>query len=326
MSGKEISINDVTRCDFYKRKEVTKWVALRSVIYNKSTNLIFGRTPSNWGKLFLFYAIFYSILAAFFAVCMKSLLASLDERAPIWKLEKSLIGVNPGLGIRPLSHDENKGSLIWYSIQDSASTRKWLGLINSFMEPYHRNQTREPFTDCNFEKPPGIDRVCAIDTKQFGNCNPQNVYGYNTSSPCVFIKLNRIFDWVPKFHTAPVQGMPEDLVVHIIKSPWRERNQVWVSCKGFTQFDRENVKGFKYSPHGFASFYYPYTNVPHYLSPLVAVQVLDITPNIIVSIECRAWAQNIEYEGSNPNKLGSIKFKLRVDNHRIERNFTNTSV
>lgn len=53
-------------------------------------------------------------------------------------------------------------------------------------------------------------------------------------------------------------------------------HQVWVSCQGEKPVDKENVGGFRYFPsQGFPSFYFPYKNVKNYLSPLVAVQVLN---------------------------------------------------
>lgn len=61
-----------------------------------------------------------------------------------------------------------------------------------------------------------------------------------------------------------------------LQMPANERKQVWVSCNGVNEFDRENVKGFRYYPHGFAAYYYPFTNAPHYLSPIVAVEVLSV--------------------------------------------------
>lgn len=56
-----------------------------------------------------------------------------------------------------------------------------------------------------------------------------------------------------------------------------QRQQVWVSCKGVDDFDRENIEGFTYTPRGFFSYYYPYRNTKNYLSPLVAVEILNVT-------------------------------------------------
>lgn len=35
--------------------------------------------------------------------------------------------------------------------------------------------------------------------------------------------------------------------------------------------------------------------------------------NVIVSIECRAWAGNIEYRGGSLNRAGSVTFEIQVD-------------
>lgn len=34
---------------------------------------------------------------------------------------------------------------------------------------------------------------------------------------------------------------------------------------------------------------------------------------MIVSIECRAWAGNVEYQGGTLNRAGSVTFELLVD-------------
>lgn len=54
-----------------------------------------------------------------------------------------------------------------------------------------------------------------------------------------------------------------------------------MSCEGEDGGDREVLGEMDYFPkidnqsiHGFPGYYYPYTNIPDYLSPLVAVQFL----------------------------------------------------
>lgn len=64
--------------------------------------------------------------------------------------------------------------------------------------------------------------------------------------------------------------MPTDLVDHIKSLKPKDRQQVWVSCKGLS--DSDDIGPVEYSnSRGFPSFYYPYTNQQGYLSPLVAV-------------------------------------------------------
>lgn len=57
-----------------------------------------------------------------------------------------------------------------------------------------------------------------MDIQQFAGCSPQNAYGYNKTRPCVFLKLNKIFRWVPEFYDDPMdlpEDMPTQLKAHI---------------------------------------------------------------------------------------------------------------
>ncbi|KAJ8920631.1 hypothetical protein NQ315_004770 [Exocentrus adspersus] len=182
-----------------------------------------------------------------------------------------------------------------------------------YFSAYKANQTGTNAVHCDFNSKLGPDKVCVASVEQLGKCNPDRLYGYNTASPCIFLKLNRIYGWEPQFYTSPVEGMPPDLTNHILNITEAERNQIWVSCHGLDEVDKENIKGFNYYPRGFAGYYYPYRNTPNYLSPVIAVEVLSVKPNVIVSIECRAWAGNIEYRGGSLNRAGSITFEVQVD-------------
>jgi sodium/potassium-transporting ATPase subunit beta len=82
----------------------------------------------------VFYGIFYLGLAALFAVCMKGLLMTLSESEPKWKLGESLIGINPGLGFRPIADDVDQGSLIWYDATNQTQIGYWTTIIDNFLE------------------------------------------------------------------------------------------------------------------------------------------------------------------------------------------------
>jgi sodium/potassium-transporting ATPase subunit beta len=81
----------------------------------------------------LFYVIFYIALAALFTICMKGLFMTIDTSAPKWKLGESLIGTNPGLGFRPMSHNVDQGSLIWYDTSNKTQIKYWTSLLDDFM-------------------------------------------------------------------------------------------------------------------------------------------------------------------------------------------------
>ncbi|XP_055908766.1 sodium/potassium-transporting ATPase subunit beta-1 [Eupeodes corollae] len=284
--------------------------------YNKKNGTYFGRTISSWGRLLLFYMIFYAILAGLFAICLQGLFATIDDHEPKWKLDSSLIGTNPGLGFRPLSEETERGSVIQFDTKKPGEYKYWKDLLDVFVQPY--NQTGQENTKvCNFGQTQDPNKVCIVDINSFGECSPEKEYGYNKGRPCVFLKLNKIFDWTPEFYSDPTslpENMPADLVAHIKGLNETEREQIWISCEGQHSLDKENMGGIKYYPsRGFASYYYPFRNQPGYLSPLVAVQFESIKLNQLLSIECRAWAKNIIYNGSIRDRMGSVTFQLFVD-------------
>ncbi|XP_054007404.1 sodium/potassium-transporting ATPase subunit beta-2-like isoform X5 [Hylaeus anthracinus] len=69
-------------------------------------------------------------------------------------------------------------------------------------------------------------------------------------------------------------------------------NTVWVSCVGY---------------------YYPYKNIPGYLSPVVAVHFLRPARNKVINVECHAWAKNIIHTTLKGEKSGSVHFELMID-------------
>ncbi len=73
-----------------------------------------------------------------FTICMQGLLATLSNQEPKWQLEKSLIGSNPGVGLRPLPDDLSRGALIWYDAKEKTQVDYWTRLLSEFLQ-------RKPF-------------------------------------------------------------------------------------------------------------------------------------------------------------------------------------
>jgi sodium/potassium-transporting ATPase subunit beta len=304
----------VKEFQFHAIPKTTKWENFQRSLYDPAKQEFFGRTKKSWYQLLIFYSIFYACLAAFFATCIAGLLSTLDPKEPKWKLGESLIGTNPGLGFRPISNETQEGSLIWYDLADEKTTQKWVEHLDKFLEPYKVEQVGKNYQQCDYDRPVEEGKVCTVDlsAERFGLCTAENKYGYGSGSPCVFLKLNRIFGWVPEYHTEGLQEMPKDLRDEVNAT---NRTEVWISCEGEHSFDKERIGGFEYFPsRGFPGYYFPYTNNENYLSPLIAVQIKNVKPFAIVNIECRVWAKNVIYNGSNKNREGSVHFEVLVDN------------
>lgn len=159
--------------------------------------------------------MFYIVLAALFAICMGGLMWTIDDKVPKWLMTESRIGNSPGLGYRPISKNLTKGSLIWYDANNGTQVTEYTKLLDDFLDrkslviaicfrcetfvilsfSAYLNQTIKPRNnsmDCDFNNPPGPDFVCRVSLDNLGDCTAENSYGYNTSQPCVFLKLNRV--------------------------------------------------------------------------------------------------------------------------------------
>lgn len=54
--------------------------------------------------------------------------------------------------------------------------------------------------DCKYSQPPPPGQVCDVDIKTFDKCTQENNYSYHKSSPCIFLKLNKIYGWIPNYY------------------------------------------------------------------------------------------------------------------------------
>ncbi|XP_048487504.1 sodium/potassium-transporting ATPase subunit beta-2 [Plutella xylostella] len=292
---------------------------VRYAVWNPEEGTFLGRTPHRWGVIGLIYLVMYICIIILFSLCMCGLLATVDERVPYFTLADSIIGDNPGMGHRPIIFEE--GALIWYRANDSQNIKKYTDNLDAFLAPYE-NKSLLPNgginqIECGAVKPPRA-QVCAFDLSQLGPCSRENNYGYDEKTPCLIIKLNKIFDWNPELYDDPGDlpaDMPADLVAHINQTTEpAERRMVWVSCAGERPGDVEALGPLRYWPHpGLHETYFPYDNTPGYLSPLVAVQLMQPRLHQIINIRCRGWARNLRYTDSLKDRVGSTHVEVMID-------------
>ncbi|CAH0726366.1 unnamed protein product, partial [Brenthis ino] len=271
------------------------------------------------GVIGLIYLVMYICIIIFFSICMCGLLSAMDERIPYFTLAESIIGDNPGMGHRPLIYEE--GALIWYDADNNTQIKKYVDNINEFLAPYENRSLLinqgENQLECGNTKPPR-NKVCFFDVKLLGPCSKENDFGFKNRTPCIIIKLNKLFDWNPDFFDDPgdlPHDMPPDILQYINSTTTlQHRRKVWVSCKGERPADAEALGPLMYWPYpGLPQTYFPYDNTPGYLSPLVAVQLTNPKLHQIINIRCRAWARNIRFTESLKERLGSTHFEIMID-------------
>uniref|UniRef100_U5EVF5 Putative sodium/potassium-transporting atpase subunit beta-2-like protein n=1 Tax=Corethrella appendiculata TaxID=1370023 RepID=U5EVF5_9DIPT len=302
-----------------------KWEGFKIFLWNSETSQCLGRTGSSWAKILFFYLCFYAVLVGYFAAMLAVFWQTLDMHKPKFQLDSSLIGSNPGLGFRPMPPESNvESTLIWYKATEEKNTEYWTNEIDSFLKDYiidkndKNNDANENRVDCSFDNPPPEGKVCNVPIESWNPCTKQNRYNFHKGSPCIFLKLNKIYNWLPIMYNDTddlPENMPDDLKQHIKSEKSRgdkNANVVWVSCSGENPADNENVGAIQYIPRrGFPGYFFPFKNTEGYLPPLVAVYFERPRTGVLINIECKAWARNIIHDRAE--RRGSVHFELMVD-------------
>jgi len=118
--------------------------------------------------------------------------------------------------------------------------------------------------------------------------------------------------------------MPDNLITKIreliTKNPSnRMLDTIWVTCEGENPADRENIGELEYySPafkndqfQGIPAYYFPYKKQKNYKAPFIFVKFIKPQYNVLIQIECKAWAKNII--PNRQERLGSVHFELMID-------------
>lgn len=296
-------------------KERHGWDKIKYLLYNNDTGEVLTRTPKSWLLIFIFYCIYYSCLAAFWAAMLLVFFQTIDYNQPKWTGDNGIIGISPGLGMRPTQAEKNiDSSIVGIDPQNEfggdlyEGYGDWSARADEFLEKY-RNKS-EILKACTADDPSNANTACEFDFTTLGPCG-QPPYGYKDGKPCIFLKLNKIFGVQNEPYNdtnALPEEMPDDLKKHI--GAQGNKNQVWVNCRPEYPADLEGVVDISYFPEsrGFPNYFFPYLKQEEYESPIIAVQFETKRPGQLIHIECRAWGKNIGY--SRRDRLGIVHFEI----------------
>jgi len=283
-------------------------------VYTSENGKVLGRTGKSWAQLFLFFIIFYACLAGFLAAMLTVFFFTLDSTEPRLKGSESFLNLNPGMSFRP--QPDARTTLIRYHRAHRSSFAPLIDNIAAFLQFYENElQTTETgkLKDCStvkkFREDADWDYACRFDiTTELGDiCVKQQTFGYADGQPCVILKLNRIFDWLPESYTNDT--LPQELR----DSPglWQEYF-ITVKCEGENPADRDRLGPILYyPPHGFHFKYFPFRNQQGYRSPLVFVKFDNPETAMLFMITCKVYARNIEHDVVE--RTGMVHFELMVD-------------
>nr|CAH8876536.1 unnamed protein product [Trichobilharzia regenti] len=265
---------------------------------DEKTKYLMGRTLCGWIKFWLHYFILYLclfIIMTGLLIIITQLIISNDQ--PYITGLDSPLALSPGLGIRPRNNFMT--TLIAYAASDPQTYMPFVQDIRTFLYFYEEVniQPQDGFATCDkIKSPDDIDLVCKFYPVDLGVCVKENNFGYDRSQPCVILKINKVYGWLPDIVNKSLSNNP------------------LVRCRGQNPQDLENFGEVLYFPNitvdgitygYFNHLYFPYLVQVAYRSPLVAVQFARPKRHVLLMVRCELF--NIRSPGD------PMDFEILVD-------------
>ncbi|KYN41440.1 Sodium/potassium-transporting ATPase subunit beta-1, partial [Trachymyrmex septentrionalis] len=291
---------------------------LRFVWFPERRQLL-GRTGKEWALLGFFYLCFFTVLGSLFAL---QLWISINYASKLEKpfflysgliprsyfddnfpLFRQMPFDNPGIAFKPNILLPTKSPIIWIdNFNTNARPKRYVQALSDFLQEYNKSKENyKTVAECNDSALITFNtKPCFFDIESLGVCG-QPPYGYTDPlQPCVLIKFNKKFNWVPipynKSSLLP-ENMPHALQEAVQLS---NKFQIWLWCDGVNNVDKEHIGEIEYLPSpGFSVQYFPFIGQPDYLTPIVALRFKNVTSFRLVTVECSLWALNINKDARN---------------------------
>jgi len=295
-------------------------------LYNKDKGEVLGRTGTSWAKIGLFYVIYYSGLAAFFIALLSIFLYTFtDNKAPVLTGSYSVLPPIPGMGYQPMSKAEE--TLLMYEMTDNKTYLPFVNDFQKFLESGVKpDRVATPMKPVNYLAPDAsvyaTDKECADTSKPqtratkpcmfnasnipdfLANC-PVNDFGYEAGAPCIAVKMNRVFEFMPE-----IEG---------------DGQEILVECIGEHLADKDNIGKVAYFPSkavGKDNYgviekkFFPFLGQPYYATPLVFVKFENIAKNILVQVMCRPInLVNVKTDGKEDQ--GKVHFEVFITDNSV---------
>ncbi|KAH8343966.1 hypothetical protein KR084_002752 [Drosophila pseudotakahashii] len=254
-----------------RRKKDLPW---SKRIFDIDEHTLFGRTAWAWFRIVCFYLVLYSLIILIVAFWIGIfMLAIIDPNKPRW------LKGPPGLSMVPY----NSSAITFYT---------------------HLMGEVIPIADRidNFLNKLNDDAV-----EFFSECNQDDMWGYVSAKPCVFIKLNKVIGFQPETYDTQ-DDLPKDVPAGLDETlrKYGPTPKIWITC--------EVSRGPQPEINFFPGPYYEASEKMTGVQRVVAVQLNKMPSNSEVSICCRVWARNIPIDEKFQGK-GQLKFAMhmRVD-------------
>jgi len=309
--------------------------SLQYMIYDPANGTILTRTPLSWLKIIVFYCIYYTFLAGFWLGCLNIFFMTLPEGRPKWEQDASIIGSNPGVGLRPKQTDAMIDSAMFVlkagdedmrptnmGKPDEGEGDKNIDYAVRMQKYLKKYEDTEGLRDCEENVINKDSQGCIFDMATLDEC-AEFPYGYvanksiqSFAEPCIFLKFNKIFNWEPtpinpeNLEDEAYDKMSVTLKNKIKKSS--DHNMVWIDCFGRYAADKEAFQ-FEYYPQnqGIPVKYFPFKG-GNYQPPLIALKFTENKAawGQLQHIECRAWFDGVHHD--TKDKAGLVQFEMHM--------------
>ena len=274
--------------------------------------------------------------ACFWYAMLRLFFLTVPADHPKYQQDASIIGNNPGVGMRPGQADQKLdfSSMIFLVKNDNTdepakdgeglSNADWAKRYDMYLEKYKNTSgTTEDCSNMDNKK-----EACRFDIADLGPCG-QHPFGYLVGGktivePCVLLKINRIFGWTPQKYSEEDleeaqklnEDFPEDQMPPEVADKIKGNgDKIYIDCSGENPFDKENLKDkMNYFPQdqGIPFHYFPYVHSNrNYHNPLVAVKFSSLKPGVLYHIQCKLWAKGVRH--SKKEKAGLVHFEIFLD-------------
>uniref|UniRef100_A0A5K3FP26 Sodium/potassium-transporting ATPase subunit beta n=2 Tax=Mesocestoides corti TaxID=53468 RepID=A0A5K3FP26_MESCO len=245
----------------------------------KCTQSYFKRLVVLLFYLLCFYLVLLGILTGLLIIVLQLIIS--DDK-PFLTGKQSQLVLTPGLSHRP--NIDFLSSVIVYESANPQTYMPYVQNIRTFIYLYEEVNIRsqDGFANCEngIKSPNEPDLVCKFYPIVLESCVKENNYGYDRSEPCIILKINKIYGWLPDIQNKTLSNSP------------------LVRCFGRYAADFEAFGNLHYYPnitvdgvvYGiFDSVYFPYIIQYAYRSPLVAVQIKNARRNSLFFVSCRLF-------------------------------------
>jgi len=304
------------------------WGGVADFLYNKKDGTFCGRSCKSWALITLFYCVYYACLMGIWYGLLNVFWLTIDDARPKYASNDGIIGT--GMAVVPGQHPDQIASSVLvfntsYSGGDDVSVKNkgapgYAARIRSFLEPY--SVANPNATDCPTDEPNQLrdkTKYCKFDISTLGEC-ATFPYGYapdanGNVNPCVYIKLNRVFDLVPE-PIASADELPEtaDQAVKDQLEAAGYPAKLLIHCQGEYPADKEALAD-RLAVHpedqSISLKYFPMTSKYNKQNAMIALQFNELPTNRLIHVICKAYYKGVTH--SKKFRTGITTFQLLVE-------------